>query len=184
MKTLLDFAPAAAFFLAYFAADLYLATAVLIGSLFALVLIYRVWKNEWHKAHLVTAIIAGGLGGATLYLHDPAFIKFKPTAVYAVFSLALFGSHLIGGKVLLARLPQRMFQFPERVWRRINFAWGLFFAACALLNLWVAAEFDEATWVQVKTFGFTALMFVFLIAHAPFVGRYLMEAPARPRSGP
>lgn len=184
MKTLLDLTPAAAFFVAYLAAGIYVATAVLIGALFLLVIIYRVWRKEWHKAHLATAIIAGLLGGITLYIHDPAFIKFKPTAVYAVFSLALLGSHVIGEKVLLARLPQQMFQFPDSLWRKVNFAWALFFAVCALLNLWVAAQFDEATWVKFKTFGFTALMFVFLLAHAPFVGRYLSDLPSKPGAKP
>ena len=175
MKFLLDLGPALAFFAAYYLGGIYVATGVLIASLFALVLIYWLWKHEVHKVHLVTAVIAAVLGGLTLYVHDPAFIKFKPTALYAVFSIALLLSHVIGDRVLLARLPQQAIKLPEPVWRRVNFVWALFFAFCALLNLYVATNYDEATWVKFKTFGFTALMFVFLLAHAPFLARYLPQ---------
>jgi intracellular septation protein len=175
MKFLLDYAPALLFFAAYVLYDIYVATAVLIAAAIALVLVYRVWQRRWHKSHLVVAVLATVLGGLTLAIHDPAFIKFKPTAVYGVFALALLGSHFVGDRVLLARIPQKTFTFPEPVWRKVNLAWALFFLGCALLNLYVAERYDEATWVKFKTFGFTALMFVFLIAHAPFLARYLPQ---------
>lgn len=177
MKFLLDYAPALLFFAAYFLSgrDIYLATTVLIVAAVALVLVYRVWQKRWHKSHLVVAVLATVLGGLTLAIHDPVFIKLKPTAVYAVFALALLGSHFIGERVLLARIPQQVFNFPEAVWRRINLAWALFFLGCAALNWYVASNFEEATWVNFKMFGFTALTFVFLVAHAPFLARYLPQ---------
>ena len=177
MKFLLDYAPALLFFAAYLLSgrDIYLATTVLIVAAVALVLVYRVWQKRWHKSHLVVAVLATVLGGLTLAIHDPVFIKLKPTAVYAVFALALLGSHFIGERVLLARIPQQVFNFPEAVWRRINLAWALFFLCCAALNWYVASNFEEATWVNFKMFGFTALTFVFLVAHAPFLARYLPQ---------
>jgi intracellular septation protein len=177
VKFLLDYAPALLFFAAYFFYDIYVATAALIVAAIALVLVYRVWEKRWHKSHLVVAVLATVLGGLTLAIHDPVFIKFKPTAVYGVFALALLGSHLVGERVLLARIPQKTFVFPEPVWRRVNLAWALFFLGCAALNWYVAGNYDEATWVKFKTFGFTALMFVFLLAHAPFLSRYLPQDP-------
>ena len=178
MKFLLDYAPALLFFAAYFLYDIYVATATLIVAAIALVLVYRVWQKRWHKSHLVVAVLATVLGGLTLAIHDPVFIKFKPTAVYGVFALALLGSPVIGQRVLLARIPQQTFRFPEPVWRRVNFAWGLFFVGRAALNWYVADTYDEATWVKFKTFGFTALMLVFLLAHAPFLARYLPQDEA------
>lgn len=175
MKFMLDMLPALVFFGAYFLADIYTATIALIVSLFAVVAIYWLWEKRLHKVHFVTALVALVLGGITVAVHDATFIMYKPTAVYAVFALALLGSHVIGDKVLLARLPQKSVQLPEPIWRKVNFAWAVFFAFCAVLNLYVAANFSEATWVKFKTFGFTALMFVFLLAHAPFLSRYLQQ---------
>ena len=175
MKFLLDYSPALLFFGMYFLADIYVATAVLIVSAIALVLIYRLRQGKWHKTHLTVAVLATVLGGLTLIIRDPVFIMFKPSAVYAVFALALLGSHFVGERVLLARLPQKLIDLPEPVWRKVNLAWALFFLGCAALNFYVAGHYDEATWVKFKTFGFTVLMFVFLIAHAPFLHRYLPQ---------
>ena len=175
MKFLLDFAPALLFFAAYFLAGIYVATATLIAATVLLVLVYRLWQDRWHKSHVVVAILATVLGGLTLAIHDPVFIKFKPTAVYAVFALALLGSHFIGKRVLLARIPQDAIALPDPVWRNVNLAWALFFLGCAVLNWYVAGHYDEATWVKFKTFGFTVLMFVFLLAHAPFLSKYFPE---------
>jgi intracellular septation protein len=175
VKFLLDFSPALLFFGAYLLADIYVATGVLIASLFGIVGVYWFWKRELHKAHLVTALVAALLGGLTIYIHDPTFIKVKPTVVYGIFALVLLGSQFIGDKPLLQRIPQRAIVMPDAVWRRVNLAWALFFVLCAVLNLYVAERFDEATWVKFKTFGFTALMFVFLLAHAPFLARYLPQ---------
>lgn len=172
MKFLLDTAPALLFLIVYRYAGIYTATATLIVALFALVGAYWVMERRLHKMHLVTAVVAAVFGGLTLAVHDPVFIKFKPTALYTLFSIALLLSHVIGDRVLLQRIPQKAIVAPDAVWRRVNFAWALFFAFCAALNLYVAAHFDEATWVQFKTFGFTALMFVFLLCHAPLLARY------------
>ena len=175
MKFLLDFSPALIFFGAYFASDIYTATIALIVSLFVLVLIYRFWEGKWHKTHLITACVALVLGSLTLAIRDPNFIMLKPTAVYLAFALALIGSHWIGQQPILQRLGQKQLQMPDAVWKKVNMARGLFFLFCAVLNLAIAYSFDEATWVKFKTFGFTALMFIFMLAHAPFIGRYLQE---------
>lgn len=175
MNKILDLAPAVLFLGVYAAYGIYAATAALIIAMFALVAWYWFSEKRLHKAHFITALVALVLGGLTIYVHDASFIKLKPTVVYAVFALALLGSHFIGDKVLLARLPQNAISLPDAVWRKVNFAWALFFIGCAVLNLYVAFNFSEAVWVKFKVFGFTVLMFVFLLAHAPFLKRYLPQ---------
>lgn len=168
-----------AFFAAYYFGGIYVAVAVLMG------LMLLTTGFEWLRAQkppkisiAVTALV-WVLGALTLWLRDPTFIKFKPTAIYGAFSLALLGSHLIGGKVLMARMPQQMITLPDPVWRRVNFAWAVFFAFCAVLNLYVAANYSEAAWVKFKTFGFTLLMFAFIFGHLPFLSRYMATGDAR-----
>ncbi|HUP92488.1 MAG TPA: septation protein IspZ [Solimonas sp.] len=178
MKFVLDLAPAVAFFVAYLIGGIYVATATLIASLFLVVLLYWLIEKRLHKAHAAAAAVAAVLGGLTLAVHDPDFIKYKPTVVYGVFAVALVLSNLFGERVLLARIPQKSVVLPEPVWRRVNLAWALFFVVCAVLNVYIAQRFDEATWVKFKTFGFTALMFVFLLAHAPFLSKYFVHEDA------
>ncbi|HUS24495.1 MAG TPA: inner membrane-spanning protein YciB [Candidatus Binatia bacterium] len=179
MKILLDYLWMPFFFGAYVWGGIYAATVALMASLVAMVLLWWLWKRELNRIYLFTAVLACVLGGITLYLRDPEFIKLKPTIVYAAFAVGLLGSHWIGERVLLARLPQKVIALPDPVWRRVNFAWGLFFIACALLNLYVARHFSEATWVKLKLFGFTALTMLFAVAHVPFLGKYLADDATR-----
>ena len=173
MKMLLDFFPALAFLAAYYWGGIYVATGVLIASLVIVVLVYRFVHQRWHKVHLWVTAVAMVLGGLTIYLHDPAFIKLKPTLVYGTFCVVLLGSHVVGERVLLARIPQKAIEMPDAVWRKVNFAWALFFGFCAALNLYVARSYDEATWVKFKVIGFTVLPMLFALAHAPFLSRYI-----------
>jgi intracellular septation protein len=178
MAAVLDLIPAVLFVAAYAYYGLYTATAVLIVACFALVAVLWLRNRRVPKMQLAVAVVAGIFGGLTLALHDPEFIKIKPTVFYAALALALLASQFIGDKVLLARIPQAVVVMPDAVWRRVNLAWVLFFVGCAVLNLYVATHYSEATWVKVKAFGFSALMFAFLLLHAPFLSKYFVEPEA------
>jgi intracellular septation protein len=109
-------------------------------------------------------------------------VKYKTTVVNGIIALLFLGSHVIGEKVLLQRIPQQALVMPDSVWRRVNFGWALFFAGIALLNLYVLTHFDDRTWGLFKTVGVSALMFVFMLAHLPFLARYLQHDETPPSS--
>jgi intracellular septation protein len=44
-----------------------------------------------------------------------------------------------------------------------------------LVNLYVAYNFSTAAWVNFKLFGFTGLMFAFIIAQSLFLSKYLKD---------
>ena len=173
MHKWIDSIPALAFLGAVIWRDIYVGTLVLIASLFALVLYYGITEKRLHKMHFGTAMVALVLGGVTLAVRDPLFIKFKPTAVYLAFAVILVGSQFIGDKVIMQRLGQSVIELPQTLWRKLNLAWALFFVFCAALNIALALTLSDETWALVKTFGFTALMFLFMLAHLPFVSDYL-----------
>lgn len=175
MKSLLDLLPIIAIGAGYYFGDIYVATIALIASTFVALFGHWLIDRKWHKPHLIGALVSLVLGGITLFLHDPDFIKLKPSLVYGVFALALLSSHVIGDKVLVQRIPQTALVMPDAIWRRVNIAWALFFIACAGINYYVAHHFEEATWIKVKMFGFSALMLVFMLAHLPFLSRYVVQ---------
>jgi intracellular septation protein len=183
MKSLIDLLPAALFLAALFLRDIYVATAVLMASLVALAAYYWWRDGKPHKMHTFSAAAVLVLGGITLFVHDASFVKYKTTVVNGVIALVFLGSHLIGDKVLLQRIPQQALTMPDAVWRRVNFAWALFFAGVALANLYVMHNFDDRTWGLFKTVGVSAAMFVFMLAHLPFLSRYLQhDGPASSNS--
>ncbi|WP_029891578.1 septation protein IspZ [Polycyclovorans algicola] len=175
MKQVLDLGPAVAFFVAYYLGDIYTATLTVIIALFVTVAGYWLLERRVHKLHLAAALAALVFGGLTLYVRDPTFIKFKPTMMYCLLATVLLGSHVIGKKVLLQRLPQAMVVMPDVNWRRLNAAWAVFFYALAGVNLFVATQFSEEVWVQFRTYGYSIITFVFLLAQLPFLTRYMPQ---------
>lgn len=178
MRLLIDLGPLALFVLTYqFAGGIYPATAVLIVSLYVALALDYALTRRLNKMLAGGAVLATVLGGLTFALHDPSFIKLKPTLIYAAFALALLGSHFVGKQVLMQRLAGTALSLPDPIWRRLNVAWALFFAFCAGLNWFVAHHYSESTWVRFKFSVFTVLPFVFAIAQTPFLLRYLPDEP-------
>jgi intracellular septation protein len=56
-------------------------------------------------------------------------------------------------------------------WKRLNLMWVAFFAVSGVLNLWVAYNFDEATWVNFKLFGLMGLTLVFALLQGLWIAR-------------
>jgi len=56
-------------------------------------------------------------------------------------------------------------------------AWAIFFFMMGVLNLYIAFEFSEETWVNFKLFGSTGLLVAFVIAQGVWLSRH-MEHPA------
>ena len=180
---MIDMLPAALFLAALFLGDIYKATAVLMASLVLLAAFYWVRDGKPHKLHTFSAAVVLVLGGATLFIHDSSFVKYKTTVVNGIIALLFLGSHLIGDKVLLQRIPQQAVVMPDPVWRKVNFAWACFFAGVALVNLYVMHNFDDRAWGLFKTVGVSAAMFVFMLGHLPFIARYLQhEQPPPPNA--
>lgn len=173
MKILLDYLPIILFVIAYYLRDIYFATVVLIIALFAQVALLWGMTRRVPKMQLTAAVLALVLGGITLLLHDPLFIKVKPTVLYALFAAILFGSQFIGDKPLIQRLLQSNLHLPDPVWRKVNLMWVGFFVFCGVLNLYVAFEYAEATWVNFKLFGMLGLTFAFVLLQGLYLSRYL-----------
>ncbi len=173
MKLLFDFLPIVLFFVAYKLTDIYVATGVLI----VVTLIQTGWiwlrQHRVEKLPLITAGLVLVLGGATLALHDPVFVKWKPTVVNWLFAVAFVASRFIGRKPLLERMMGGQLELPAPVWVKLTFAWAIFFFAMGLANLYVAFTFDENTWVNFKLFGMLGLTLVFVLAQASYMSRHL-----------
>ncbi len=173
MKTLFDLFPLLLFFLAYKAYDLYVATAVAIGASFLQVGLYWMKHRRVENMHLITLVLILVFGGATLFLQDEVFIKWKPTVLNWLFGLAFLGSHFIGKRLLVQRIMGGAVSLAHPVWWRLNVAWTLFFFALGGINLLVVYNFDTDAWVNFKLFGIIGLTLMFIIAQTLYITRYL-----------
>ena len=145
------------------------ATATAIVATVAQI-IWVKWRHDKVDTMLwVSFAIIVVFGGATLLLHDEAFIKVKPTALYWMFALVLLFSNIIFKKNLIRSLMQEKMGLPDPIWNQLNLAWIGFFILLGILNLYVAWNFDTDTWVNFKLFGATGIMFVFIVLQAVMV---------------
>jgi intracellular septation protein len=117
------------------------------------------------------------LGGATIWFHSEAFIKWKPTVLYWVMGSAFLLGPVVAGKNILKALLGQQMVLPEPVWQRLNLAWVAFFALMGVLNLYVAFNYETSTWVNFKLFGGMGLMLVFTVAQGLYISPHLQHPP-------
>lgn len=154
---------------------IYLATLVAIAASFLQI----GWvKLRGHKVEIMLWVSLGIIvvfGGATLWLHDESFIKWKPTVLYWIFAAIIFGAAALGRNVIRSLMSAQM-ELPDPAWSRLNASWGGFFAVMGLANLVVAFNFSTDAWVNFKLFGSLGLMLVFVIAQSMMLTKYLDKA--------
>lgn len=138
MKLLFDFFPIVLFFICYKFFGIYNATAVAMVASVSQVIFHRLKHQRYEKLHLISMGLILVLGGATLFFHNPWFIKWKPTGIYWLSSLVFLGSTFIGKKPLIQKMMENNIQLPEKIWRRLNIAWAVYFLCMGGLNIYVA----------------------------------------------
>jgi intracellular septation protein len=201
MKLLFDLFPVILFFIAYQVGDsnpeqaqaalaglgialhagakpgVFLATLVAIAATLAQI----VWT--WLRRRKVDTMlwISFGLiavfGGATLFLQDENFIKWKPTVLYWLFALALGLGPVLFERNVIRLLMEKQVSLPEPVWTRLNLGWAGFFTFLGAANLLVAFKFSTDTWVNFKMFGTLGLMLLFILAQSVYLSRHIKESP-------
>jgi intracellular septation protein len=166
MQLVLDLAPLVAFLATYLLADLYTATAVLMGSMVLVLVVDWLRERRIPPMHGLSAVLYFGFGAATLILHNKRFIQMKPTVFFWIAGLAFLGSFWVGRRTLTERLLGAALggqgQVAEATWRRLNALWVAFYAALGTLNLVVAAYASERMWVLFKVVGLTGLTLAFI----------------------
>ncbi len=138
-----------------------------------------VWvKLRGHKVETMMWVSLGIIavfGGATLWLHDESFIKWKPTVLYWIFSGIIFGAAAFGRNIIKNLMKAQM-ELPDPAWSRLNASWGGFFAFMGVANLIVAFNFSTDAWVNFKLFGSLGLMLVFVIGQSMMLTKYMDQA--------
>jgi len=157
-------------------APILLATAVAIIATIAQIGFLLARGRKVDAMLWVSLAIIVVFGGATIYFHNEAFIKWKPTVLYWVFAIVLVGAQWLLDKNLIRLMMKAQIDLPDPIWTRLNLAWAAFFAVMGLINLYIAFNFPTSTWVNFKLFGFMGLMIAFVVAQTMFLSKYIKDA--------
>ncbi len=176
MQFLVDLLPVIAFFVAYKVAGIYVATAVLIVGVLAQTVVSWIRFRKVSPMLLTTAGLVLVFGGLTLYLHDATFIKWKPTIVNWLFAGVFLASHFVRGPTVIQRMLGENVTLEAADWSRLSLAWVAFFVLSGALNLYVAYNYPEETWVNFKLFGLMGLTLAFAVAQGFWIARKTEQA--------
>ena len=174
MQLLFDLLPVLAFFIAYKVAGIYVATGVLIVGVLAQTLYSWIRHKKVSPMLLTSAVLVLVFGGLTLLIHDATFIKWKPTIVSWLFAGAFLASQFMKGPTLVERMMgEQVTLNSPALWNRLNLMWVVFFIFEGALNIYVARNYSESTWVSFKLFGLMGITLVFALLQGVWLSRQM-----------
>lgn len=171
-KLILDFAPLAVFFIGYKLGGVMLATMLLMAATAVSIGVTYAVERKLALAPLITGVVVMVMGGLTIALDDPMFIKIKPTLVNLVFAGVLLGGVYFGKRGLLKYVLDVAFSLTPEGWLVLSRRWGFFFMFLAGLNEFIWRNFSTEFWVSFKVFGMMTLTIAFAISQIKLVEKY------------
>lgn len=154
------------------AATLWATVIAILATL--LQITYLKWRRQKIDTTLwLSFLIITVFGGATVWLHNETFIKWKPTVLYWLFAGVLLSSWWGWDKNWIRTLLGSQLQVPDKIWQQLNYFWAVFFAFMGAVNLYVAYAYPTGTWVNFKLFGLTGATLIFIVLQAMFLSRHV-----------
>jgi intracellular septation protein len=163
MQPLFDLLPVILFFVAYRFSDIFVATGVLIVAVIVLTAVQWLRTRKVSSVALISAALVLVFGGLTLIIHDKAFIQLKVTVLDWLLAVGLLASHYFGEQPFTQRLLGEHFIAERATWLKLSHAWIVFLVALGGLNLYVAYNYPESTWVTFKLVAI-GVQFVYMFA--------------------
>ena len=171
MKFLFDLFPVVLFFIFYKIYDIYIATAVLMASTYGQIILLYMFKKKIEKVLIFTAIVITLFGGMTLFFQSNVFIMWKPSIIYWVFGLTILVADKFYNKNLVQMSLGSQVKLEKKYWKNLLWSTALFFIFLGFLNIYIAQNFNEDTWVNFKLFGMTAILFLYIISITVYIAK-------------
>jgi len=146
-------------------------TAIFIPVLLIATGILWVLTGKLSKMQVMTAILVVVFGGLSVWLNDDRFIKMKPTILYLFFGGAL-GFGLLRGQSYLQSMMEGAMPLSDQGWMILTKRICIFFLTLAVTNEVVWRTMSTDAWVNFKTFGLTAAVFVFFMSQSGLMTKY------------
>lgn len=134
------------------------------------------WKltGKLSRMQLVTLVLVILMGGLSVWLNDERFIKMKPTLLYLVFA-GVLGFGLLRGQSYLKLVMEEALPMQPEGWMILTRRLTAFFAGLAVANELVWRLFSTGAWVNFKTFGLTAALFLFFMTQSKLFEAYATD---------
>jgi intracellular septation protein len=102
--------------------------------------------------------------------------------LYWAVAIAFLTSQFIGDSPFIQRMMEAAtkdsdepLQLSRQKWVKLNLMWVVFFVFAGGLNIYVAYNYAEETWVNFKLFGLLGLTFVFIVAQSFWLAQNMKQ---------
>lgn len=126
------------------------------------------------KMQIATVVLVVVFGGLSVWLNDERFFKMKPTMIYLLFG-GVLGFGLLRGESYLKSVMDEALPLMPEGWMILTRRLTAFFFALAIANEVIWRTMSTQTWVNFKTFGLTAALFLFFMSQSRVLNRYAIE---------
>ena len=157
-------------------APILLATAITLIASLSQIIYLLITRKKIDAMLWISFIIIMLFGGATIYFHSEAFIKWKPTVLYWCYGAAFFLAQFLFKKNLIKLALGSQMTLPEPIWGKLSFAWIAYFLIMGFVNLYVAFNFQTSTWANFKLISVVGIMPGFIILQSLFLSKYINES--------
>lgn len=173
LRTLIEWGPLLAFFIANARGGIFWGTGVFMAATAVALALSWTLTRRLALVPLIGAVFVAVFGGLTLWLQNDTFIKVKVTLVNVMFgSILLTGLYF--GKQFLKLVLGEALKMDDEGWRILTLRWGLFFFALAALNEAIWRSVSTDLWVNFKVFGILPLTLLFALSQAPLMSRHMI----------
>lgn len=147
------------------------ATAAFIPLMIAATVLLWWLTGRLALMQIVTLVLVVVFGGLSVWFNDKHFFKMKPTIIYLLFA-GLLGWGLMRGKSYLALVMEEVMPLTHEGWMTLTRRLTAFFLGLAVLNEVIWRTMSDEAWVNFKTFGLTAAVFLFFLAQGGLMRRH------------
>ncbi len=151
-----------------------LSTALFVPLLVLTTLILWRLTGRLSPMQIATLVLVILFGGLSVWFNDERFFKMKPTMIYLLFAATL-GFGLLRGRSYLALAVEDAMPLSDRGWMILTRRLAAFFAGLAVANEAIWRNLSDQAWVNFKTFGLPAALFLFFMAQGGLLKKHGTE---------
>ena len=131
-------------------------------------------SGKLSKMQVATVVLVVLFGGLSVWLNDERFFKMKPTMICLLFG-GILGFGLLRGQSYLRVVMEEALALQPEGWMILTRRLCAFFFGLAVVNEAVWRLMSTEAWVNFKTFGLTAALFIFFMTQGGLLSRYGIE---------
>lgn len=171
LKFALDFVPLVMFFYLVKYQGIMIATAVfMITSCLSMAVHWVVERHVPLMLKVTTGLILV-MGGLTIFLDNPVFVKMKMSIILSLMAGALLWG-LWRDKIFLEKLMGEALKMEPIGWRILSRNYAFFLLLMAAVNEVIWRTQSDETWAAFKAFGVFPLMLAFMVGQMIFLFKY------------